>query len=126
MLPVPRPRFRPLVVRPPRPHELGQTFDEMLGFHPLLGDFLRLAAHGGTAFLGIYLGATQKGFIKWLGWSVGILHGLGALMDLLSIADTVARGAGQKPAPAVETQAPGAPPPPSNGFPIAGIVEELM
>lgn len=69
---------------------MGQTFDELLNFHPAVGDLIRLAAHGGAGWLGIYVGTTQRGFISVAGWVLGVANGIGAALDLVSLGKRVA------------------------------------
>lgn len=68
---------------------LGQPFDQMLGFHPALGDGLRLATHGAMSFLGFWIAGRETGPISWIGTGVGVLSGLGALMDVISLVDQI-------------------------------------
>jgi hypothetical protein len=64
---------------------LGQTFDQMLGLPPWTGDVLRLAVHGSTGALGIYIGTLGRGFWSTLGWVVGIVSGFAAVLDIASL-----------------------------------------
>lgn len=68
---------------------LGQTFDGTLGVPNLVGDVLRLVAHGLTAYLGLHVGTTERGWLSIAGWAVGLLQGMGAFVDLLTIAANI-------------------------------------
>lgn len=81
MIPYTRP-WLPAQVNSP---SLGQTFDEMLGVSPAVGDGVRLVVHGTAGFLGFYVGTTAKGFISGLGWFLGIANGIGAALDVVSL-----------------------------------------
>lgn len=65
---------------------MGQTFDEMLNFSPAIGDVIRLVAHGTATWLGIYVGTSQRGFVSVAGWGLGVLNGIGAVLDVASLA----------------------------------------
>jgi len=73
----------------PSSPKMGQAFDAMLGFPAPLGDSLRLLTHGSMSFLGFWIAAREKGAVSYIGTGVGILSGLGALMDLISLVDNV-------------------------------------
>jgi len=64
---------------------MGQTFDELLGVPPYVGNLMRLGAHGATAYLGLYIGVNESGFLSAIGWIVGVLQGMGALVDVLAL-----------------------------------------
>jgi hypothetical protein len=66
-------------------HYLGQTFDQLLGFTPAMGDIIRLAFHTASTYLGIYVGLKEKGPIKYLGWVLGVGQGIGAVCDAISL-----------------------------------------
>lgn len=66
-------------------YELGQTFDQLLGVPPYVGNLMRLAVHGAMSYLGLYIGIHEKGFFSAVGWSVGVLQGMGALVDVLAL-----------------------------------------
>lgn len=68
-----------------RPALLGQTFDQMMGLPAWTGDVIRLAVHGSTAALGLYVGTLDKGFISTVGWVVGVLSGFAAVLDVASL-----------------------------------------
>lgn len=75
---------------------LGETFDEMLGFSPLLGDLLRLGGHGLGAWVGVYAGLYAKS--KWMrtvGWFIGVGQGLTGVCDIVSIAQRLFKSAPQ-------------------------------
>ncbi len=83
-------RYRPHTAyrRPNRPYSpaLGQTFDEMLGFTPALGDVLRFVYHSGGAWLGVYVGQKEKsGLLSNIGWVIGIGMGVAAILDVVSL-----------------------------------------
>jgi hypothetical protein len=97
--------YKPLAVRLDlgRSFILGQTFDEMLGFSPLLGDFLRLGGHGLGSFVGIWVGVKEKGFVSALGWIIGLGQGVAGVCDLVSI---IMRAADVHPPEKTDVQAP--------------------
>ena len=65
---------------------LGQTFDEILGFTPAMGDAIRLFFHSTSSFLAFKVAlGKEKGFIQYLGWFLGIGQGVGAICDALSL-----------------------------------------
>ena len=73
------------------PRGLGQTFDEMLGFHPALGDVIRLVYHSGGTWLGFHV-ALANGKRPWLsaiGWFIGAGMGLAAILDMVSLAQRI-------------------------------------
>lgn len=85
-----------VIYTPPR--TLGETFDEMLGFSPLLGDLLRLAGHGLGSWVGLYAGIYGKSnWMKAVGWLIGIGQGLTGLCDVVSIVQRVVRPAPSPP-----------------------------
>lgn len=74
---------------------LGQTFDQMLSFTPTMGDIIRLVFHTSSAYLGIWVGVKEpSGFIKYLGWTLGVGQAVGAVCDAISL---VKRAAGTHP-----------------------------
>lgn len=72
---------------------LGQTFDQILGVPPYAGDLMRLAAHGITSYLGFHIAVGESGFLSAIGWIVGILQGMGALIDVLALATDIQEAA---------------------------------
>lgn len=64
---------------------LGQTFDQMMGLPPWAGDVIRLAVHGSTGALGVYVGTLERGIVSVLGWIVGIMSGFAAILDIASL-----------------------------------------
>lgn len=66
---------------------LGQTFDEILGFPPELGDVLRLLYHTGGAWLGLSyaLNGTKNPLMKAVGWVLGGGMAVAALLDMVSL-----------------------------------------
>lgn len=65
---------------------LGQTFDEILGFGPAMGDAIRLFFHSTSSFLAFKVAlGREKGFIQYLGWFLGIGQGVGAVCDMISL-----------------------------------------
>lgn len=71
---------------------LGETFDEMLGFSPLLGDLLRLAGHGLGTWVGVYAGIYGRSpWMKAVGWTIGIGQGLTGICDVVSIVQRLIR-----------------------------------
>jgi hypothetical protein len=86
-------KYRPPTAyrRPNRSYSpaLGQTFDEMLGFTPAMGDVLRLVYHTGGTWLGLYIGMREKGFMSVLGWAIGLGMGLAAVLDVVSLGKRV-------------------------------------
>lgn len=88
--------YRPLAYQGPRlstPYrpvvaackEMGQTFDQILGWPPCTGDVCRLLFHGGATVLGIHVGLKEKGPIAVLGWVIGLGEGFAAILDLVSL-----------------------------------------
>ncbi len=95
--------FRPAVYTHPYHHSssliaplpfsspaLGQTFDQQLELGPAMGDVIRLFFHGMTAYLGIYVGQRETGFLSFFGWFLGIGQGVGALLDVVSLVQRIA------------------------------------
>jgi hypothetical protein len=68
---------------------LGQSFDELLGVPPYVGNLMRMAAHGATSYLGLYIGIHEDGFLSAIGWIVGVLQGMGFLVDVLALATDI-------------------------------------
>jgi hypothetical protein len=66
---------------------LGQTFDEMLGLSPELGDILRLVYHTGGAWLGFHfaLANGKNPMLAAVGWVLGGGMGIAALLDVVSL-----------------------------------------
>lgn len=64
---------------------MGQTFDQLLGFTPAMGDVIRLVFHTASTYLGIYVGLKEKGPVKYLGWVLGVGQGIGAVCDAISL-----------------------------------------
>jgi hypothetical protein len=93
---------RPSMAGPSRP-ALGQTFDEMFGWSPAMGDAVRLLFHGATTYLGIHVGITQTGFLKWMGWLLAAGQSIGAVCDVVSL---VKRAAGTHPPEGVKDSCP--------------------
>lgn len=73
-----------------RSHSLGQTFDQMFGFSPALGDVIRLVGHGAASYIGIYVGMEAKGVTSVIGWVIGIGQGITAICDVISIGQRIA------------------------------------
>jgi hypothetical protein len=69
---------------------LGQTFDELLGFTPAMGDVIRLMFHSASAYLAMYVALKETGPVKYLGWVMGIGQGIGAVCDGISLAKRAA------------------------------------
>jgi hypothetical protein len=65
---------------------LGQTFDQYFSWSPATGDAVRLVFHGATAALGIHVFLTDKGFFRWFGLVLGFGQAVGAICDVLSLA----------------------------------------
>lgn len=84
--------YRPSALSPALGHRpvLGQTFDQMFGFSPALGDIIRLAGHGAAGYIGIYVGLNAKGLTSIIGWIIGIGQGITAICDLISIGQRIA------------------------------------
>ena len=89
--------------RPPLSPTLGQQFDSMFGWHPAVGDVVRLGFHGLTAYLGFYVGAKEKGFISAFGWFLGFGQAIGAACDVASL---IKRVQGTHPPETTESVAP--------------------
>lgn len=78
--------------------QIGQTFDELFSWPPAVGDLLRVAFHGGTTWLGIRVGLTEKN--KWvssLAWVLAVGNGIAGLADVISL---IKRATGTHPPPA--------------------------
>lgn len=94
-------------LRPVRPRSsyrsplLGQSFDGTIGVSHIVGDALRLAVHGLTAYLGIHVGMKESGWLSIVGWVVGIGQGMGAFIDVLTMAANIqeARRQAHEPEP---------------------------
>lgn len=65
---------------------LGQTFDEILGFGPAMGDAIRLFFHSTSSYLALVVALKEKGWLSYLGWFLGIGQGVGAICDTISLA----------------------------------------
>lgn len=97
------PRYRPgryhpsAFMRTPSPQaSLGQTFDEILGLSPEVGDVLRLVYHGGGAWLGLHV-ALSNGKTPWfsaIGWMIAGGMGIAGILDVVSL---VKRACGTHP-----------------------------
>lgn len=100
-------QFRPIAFRPYVPYhsptlgaqghkQLAQTFDDYLKIGPAAGDVLRLVFHGIAVYLGVWVGLnakhlqtknkTVKKATVILGWVLAGGQGLGALADVISLA----------------------------------------
>jgi hypothetical protein len=94
------PAFRPPVPSPTlglKPRQLSQTFDEIMGWHPAAGDVLRLAFHGGTTWLGVRVGLTDKNkWVSGIAWVLAVGNGLAAIADVISL---IKRATGTHPPP---------------------------
>lgn len=87
-----RPYAASLGANPPK---LAQTFDQIIGWTPLMGDVLRLTFHGIATYLGIWVGLninkvktgnkTTKTVTAALGWALAGGQGLGAIADIISL-----------------------------------------
>lgn len=78
--------YRPALRFPSGSRALGQTFDQMFGWSPPVGDAFRLFFHTSTAYLGISVGLSAKsGFLKYFGWFLGLGQGVAALCDAASL-----------------------------------------
>lgn len=78
--------------------QIGQTFDELFHWDPVVGDILRTAFHGGTTWLGIRIGLTEKN--KWVSsfaWVLAVGNGIAGIADVISL---IKRAAGTHPPPA--------------------------
>lgn len=96
---------------------MAQTFDQLAGLSPAMGDVIRLVFHGLAAYIGAWVGlnATKvaggsknvKAVTSGLGWILAGGHGLGAIADIVSLAK---RAFGTHPpdqaSPPVSTTAP--------------------
>lgn len=75
--------------------KIGQTFDEIVGWSPAMGDVLRLTFHGIATYLGVWVGLninkvktgnkTTKTVTAALGWALAAGQGLGAIADVVSL-----------------------------------------
>lgn len=98
--PGPQAHFSP-ISRPLSPSlghkHLSQTFDEIMGWPPATGDLLRLAFHGGTTWMGIRVGTTDKNkWVQGIAWVLAVGNGLAAIADIISL---IKRATGTHPAP---------------------------
>jgi hypothetical protein len=75
-------------------YRLSQTFDQMFGWSPAMGDTVRLLFHGATAALGYHVWLKDKGFFKYFGLFLALGQTVGAICDALSL---VQRAAGTHP-----------------------------
>ena len=83
-------RVRPIVVQP---RTLGETFDQMLGFNPLLGDLIRLGGHSLATWVGLYAAFyAESRWVKAAGWIIGIGQGLAGICDVISVGQRLVRG----------------------------------
>lgn len=64
---------------------LGQTFDEMLGFGPAMGDAIRLLFHSTSSYLAFYVALRERGLLSYLGWFLGFGQAVGAICDTISL-----------------------------------------
>ncbi len=73
------------------PRGLGQTFDEMLGFSPAMGDVIRLVYHSGGAWLGFHVALAngKRPVLSTIGWFIGAGMGIAAILDVVSLAKRV-------------------------------------
>lgn len=94
--PSPRPGPYGLTLGP----SLGQTFDQYFQWSPAVGDVVRLIFHGATAALGYHVFTTDKGFFKWFGLFLSVGQAVGAICDVISLAQ---RAAGTHPAEPART-----------------------
>lgn len=83
----------PTIRRQARP-SLGQTFDQYFAWSPAVGDAVRLAFHGATAYLGFHVWQKEKGFISAFGLFLALGQAIGAICDVISL---VQRAAGTHP-----------------------------
>lgn len=83
----------PYSLAPPRPFSLGQTFDQMFGWSPAMGDAVRLAFHGATAYLGFHVWTSEDGFLSAFGLILALGQSVGAICDVVSL---VQRASGTK------------------------------
>lgn len=89
--------FRPYVSSPTLGSEraLGQTFDDIMGWSPTVGDVIRLTFHGIATYLGIWVGLnghkvpmknkTLRVVTIGMGWALAGGQGLGAIADVVSL-----------------------------------------
>ena len=70
------------------PRGLGQTFDEMIGFTPAMGDVIRFVYHSGGTWLGFHVALTSgnRPWVTGIGWFIGAGMGIAAILDLVSLA----------------------------------------
>lgn len=69
---------------------MAQTFDQIAGMPGWCGDVLRLVFHGGTTYVGLYVGTKEKeGFLKYFAWVMGVGNGLAAVADIISVAKRI-------------------------------------
>lgn len=88
---------RPPVRPRPGPHghkSLGLTFENYFGWSAAVGDGVRLLFHGATTYLGFRVWSRETGFISILGLVLGIGQAIGAVCDVVSLAQ---RAAGTHP-----------------------------
>jgi hypothetical protein len=109
-----------LMMRPLGQKKVGQTFDQYLHFTPAMGDVLRLVFHGIAVYLGVVVGLNAK-YIKAskttktvtvaLAWALAGGQGIGAIADVVSLAQR-ALGTHPPEPPTATVEASVAPTPP--------------
>jgi len=102
-----------------RHRSIGQTFDQIMGWHPAAGDILRLLFHGGTTWLGIRVGSSEKNkWVSGIAWVLAVGNGLAGIADLISLAKRVT---GTHPPDPCAPKAPVTSPEPAPALPSAGL-----
>lgn len=97
---------------------IGQTFDQIMGWHPAAGDVLRLLFHGGTTWLGIRIGSSEKNkWVSGIAWVLAVGNGLAGIADLISLTK---RATGTHPPDPCAPKAPVSTPEPAPVLPAAG------
>lgn len=87
-----------LAVAPPRvlrqapgsQYQLGQRFEQVLGWNDATGDVLRALFHSTTAALGYHVWINDKGFWKYFGLILGFGQSVGAICDIISLGKRIA------------------------------------
>ncbi len=99
--------FRPYVPSPTLGADkkvMAQTFDEIIGWTPAVGDVIRLTFHGIATYLGVWVGVnghkvpTKNKTVRivtiGMAWALAFAQGLGAVADVISL---VKRATGTHP-----------------------------
>lgn len=72
-------------IRRSRHPRIGEPFDEMMGMAPWVGDVIRLGVHAGSSYFGFHVGSRETGFASGAGYTIGVVNGVGAILDLIAL-----------------------------------------